>query len=142
MEDNYTFMAEIYETTTEGDFKGNPIFYCRGTRFEDWTRTLAFIDFLSRERGTIRSTVMERNTELLERWFCQVQYRARQVPFLYKLHLQIRNKGAWADIRLPESWLSLSVTENGKKIPKMVLKDMERETQNTILTQPLEQQLL
>jgi len=34
------FMAEVYETTTQGERQGNPIFYCSGTRFEELEEAL------------------------------------------------------------------------------------------------------
>ena len=125
---NNSFMAEVHETVKEGHHQGNPLFYCRGERFEDWERALTFIAFLSNGGSNL-----ERNRQVLERWFLKAERYSIEFPFIYRLCFQICSQGRWQDIRVTKNRLSSCFTQNGQAIPTVVSKSMEEDMENTFL---------
>ena len=128
------FMAEIYETDSEGNPETRPLFYCRGSGYSQWKTASALIAFLACECPTARTTDLPQYKEFLARWVYALEAGARQFGHAsYKVRLQIRDKGRTQDLRKSENWLSQSIATAGIRISTLVRDTMAQNIQNSIL---------
>jgi len=121
------FMAEVYETTTQGERQGNPIFYCSGKRFEEWKEASAFIVLLL-SPGQQTTTSLSRYRDLLARWFLRCQTAANLYhgfSFNHSVCIKVCTERWLQDLFQPQAWISTSTSPNGSQDTKLVLEELE-----------------